>query len=353
MLRIINAALTNEFFFAIAGHRLTVVGTDAAYTKSFTVDHVFIAPGQTKTVLLHANRGRSNNGTYRYYMAARPYATNPLARFDNSTTTAVLEYVDAPPAAATPPEMPFLPAINDSLAAEAYSVQLRSLASDDHPVDVPRHVDQHMFITIAVNEIPCTPAQMCKGPRFNRVAASLNNVSFETPSTAILGAYYRSVLGGVAKTDFPDNPAVKFNYTSEDLPLDFRFTARDTRVKVLEYGVVVEVVFQDTGILGTESHPMHLHGYSFYVVGRGLGNFDKRKDRATYNLADPPYQNTVSVPKAGWAAIRFRAANPGVWLMHCHFERHMVWGMETVFIVKNGKAKEAKILPPPPNMPRC
>jgi laccase len=168
-----------------------------------------------------------------------------------------------------------------------------------------------MLVTIAVSEIPYTPGEMCKSPRNNRVAASLNNVGFETPSTAILKAYYRSVLGGVAKPDFPDNPTVEFNYASEDLPLDLRFTACDTRVKVLEYGAVVEVVFQDTGILGTKSHPMHLHRYSFYVVGRGLGNFDKHWDPATYNLVDPPYQNTVSVPKAGWAAIRFRAANPG------------------------------------------
>ncbi|KAI4981933.1 hypothetical protein ZWY2020_022425 [Hordeum vulgare] len=350
MLRIINAALTNEFFFAIAGHRLTVVGTDAAYTKPFTVDHVFIGPGQTKTVLLSADRGRSNRT--RYYMAARPYATNPLARFDNSTTTGVLEYIDAPQATAMP-DIPALPAINDSAAAEAYSVQLRSLASDEHPVDVPRHVDEHMLITIAVNEIPCTLGELCKGPRSNRLAASLNNVSFEAPTTAILGAYYSSMLQGVARTDFPDNPAVGFNYTSDELTLDLAFTARGTRVKVLEHGTVVEVVFQDTAILGSESHPMHLHGYSFYVVGRGAGDFDRRKDPATYNLEDPPYQNTVSVPKAGWAAIRFRAANPGVWFMHCHFERHMVWGMETVFIVKNGKTKEARIMPPPPNMPKC
>ncbi|KAF7018646.1 hypothetical protein CFC21_031912 [Triticum aestivum] len=350
MLRIINAALTNEFFFAIAGHRLTVVGTDAAYTKQFTVDHVFIGPGQTKTVLLSADRGRSNHT--RYYMAARPYATNPLARFDNSTTTAVLEYIDAPQATAML-DIPTLPAINDSAAVEAYSVQLRSLASEEHPVDVPRLIDEHMLITIAVNEIPCTPGKLCKGPRNNSLAASLNNVSFEMPSTAILEAYYSSVLQGVTKTNFPENPTVAFNYTSDDLPLDLRFTARDTRVKVLEYGTVMEVVFQDTSILGSESHPMHLHGYSFYVVGRGAGNFDRRKDPATYNLDDPPYQNTVSVPKAGWAAIRFRAVNPGVWFMHCHFERHMVWGMETVFIVKNGKAEEAKIMPPPPNMPKC
>ena len=70
-------------------------------------------------------------------------------------------------------------------------------------------------------------------------------------------------------------------------------------------------MFQDTAVLGAERHPMHLHGFSFYVVGQGFGNFDKDKDPITYNMVDPPYQNTVSVPAGGWAAMRFRAANPG------------------------------------------
>jgi laccase len=85
-------------------------------------------------------------------------------------------------------------------------------------------------------------------------------------------------------------------------------TKHGTKVKVVEYGTVVEVVFQD---LSSKNHPMHLHGFAFYVVGRGSGTFDERRDPATYNLVNPPFQNTVSVPKSSWAAIRFRADNPG------------------------------------------
>ncbi|KAE8816617.1 putative laccase-9 [Hordeum vulgare] len=351
MLRIINAALTNGFFFAVAGHRLTVVGSDASYTKPFIVDHVFIDSGQTVTVLLKARRGRSN-ARY-FYMASRPLVTNPQATLDNSTATAVLEYTDARAAPADAArDLPGLPAINDSSAAAAFTARLRSLASKEHPADVSRHVDEHMLVTVAVNEIACARGEACKGPHGNRFASSLNNVSFETPRSDILGAYYRSAVGGVVRTDFPDNPPSPFNFTADDLPPELALTARDTRVKVLEYGTVLEVVLQGTTILGGDSHPMHLHGFSFYVVGRGIGNFDKRTDPAKYNLVDPPYQNTVSVPKNGWVAIRLRAENPGVWFMHCHFERHMVWGMETVFIVKNGKGPDAKIMPPPPNMPR-
>jgi laccase len=168
-----------------------------------------------------------------------------------------------------------------------------------------------MLVTISVNTLPCEPNKTCVGPGGNRFAASLNNVSFRNPTTDILDAYYRESISGVYEPDFPNKPPFFFNFTAPNPPQELWLTKRATKVKVVEYGTVVEVVFQDTAILGAESHPMHLHGFSFYVVGRGFGNFDKTKDPATYNLVDPPYQNTVSVPAGGWAAMRFRAANPG------------------------------------------
>jgi laccase len=39
--------------------------------------------------------------------------------------------------------------------------------------------------------------------------------------------------------------------------------------------------------------------------------------------------------------------------MHCHFDRHMTWGMDMVFVVKNGEGPEAHVIPPPPDMPPC
>jgi laccase len=306
LLRVINAGLTNEMFFGVAGHRLTVVGTDGRYLKPFTVDSIMISPGQTMNALLVADRAGDNG---RYYMAARTFASNTQLEFNNSTATAIIEYADAPPSAG-PPDMPNLPAVGDIDAATAYTAQLRSLVTEEHQVDVPARVDEHMLVTIAVNVVACPPNQSCEGPLNQSLAASLNNVSFANPTVDVLDAYYRSIPG-VFEADFPNRPPVLFNFTDPNPPPALWFTKKDTKVKVVEYGTVVEVVFQDTGILGAESHPMHLHGFSFYVVGRGFGIFDANKDPASYNLVDPPYQNTVSVPKAGWAAIRFRASNPG------------------------------------------
>ncbi|KAL1561556.1 putative laccase-16 [Salvia divinorum] len=98
---------------------------------------------------------------------------------------------------------------------------------------------------------------------------------------------------------------------------------------------------------------MHLHGHSFYVVGSGLGNYDRIRDLPKYNLVDPPLMETIAVPKNGWTAIRFRANNPGVWYMHCHIERHLSWGMGMMFIVRDGARPDEKMLPPQPNMPYC
>ncbi|ONK73948.1 uncharacterized protein A4U43_C03F1230, partial [Asparagus officinalis] len=234
-----------------------------------------------------------------------------------------------------------LPDFEDNKAAAKFVLGLRSLKDD---VDVPKTIDQRIIITLSINELLC-PNNSCLGPNGTTFAASLNNISFVMPNMGILQAYYKKI-DGVYGEDFPVKPPVDFNFTGDDIPQEYLFPAVGTEVRVLEYRTEVEMAFQGTNLLDVGmNHPMHLHGYRFYVVGTGIGNFDEEKDPKSYNLKDPPLENTVGVPKSGWAAIRFKANNPGVWFMHCHLERHGTWGMDTVFIVKT--------LPPPANMPPC
>nr|GMD73252.1 laccase-3-like [Ipomoea batatas] len=157
-----------------------------------------VGPGQTTNVLLTADQPPA-----RYYMAARAYATAQNAAFDNTTTTAVLEYTNLRPGANSRPLMP-------QVVAQAY-----------------------------YNNVP-----------------------------------------GIYTVDFPPVPPVQFDYT-------------------------------DTAIVTTEDHPIHLHGYHFWVVGQGFGNFNPQTDTAKFNLVDPPVRNTIDVPVGGWAVIRFFADNPG------------------------------------------
>lgn len=304
LLRIINAGMNSEHFFAVAGHKLTVVGRDGSYIKPLNSDFVMITPGQSMDVLLQANQPRGL-----YYMAARPYASVAGVGFDNSTTTAIVRYTDKTNKTRPPPLFPLLPAYNDTTAATNFVLGFRSLANSDHPSNVPIAINTRMKITISVNTLPCIN-RTCEGPNGTRFSASMNNISFQPPSTDILSAYYK-MINGVFEGNFPNKPPLVFNFTADSFPPNLFTPKVATKVKVLEYNSSVEIVFQGTNLLAGENHPIHIHGYSFYVVGFGFGNFDAKKDPLSYNLVDPPKFNTIGVPKNGWAAIRFRANNPG------------------------------------------
>jgi laccase len=334
--------MNEEMFFGIAKHNLTVVAQDGAYIKPLTTSYIMITPGQTMDILLTANQAASY-----YYIAATPFFDSG-APFDSTNTSAILQYTGTytPP---TSPAYPTLPNVTDVDAADNFTTRIRALASREHPVDVPKKITKQIVITVSVNQILCANAS-CGGPDGNRLSASLNNISFSTPKIDILQAYYKA-LSGVFDRDFPAKPPYVFNYTG-DVGNNTLYPHVATKAHIIKYGESVEIVYQGTNVGNAENHPLHLHGFSFYLVGTGYGNWDPANS-TTYNLADPPDVNTIGVPKNGWAVIRFVADNPGVWFMHCHLERHASWGMDTVLIVLNGPTKETSIRPPPANLPTC
>jgi laccase len=120
-------------------------------------------------------------------------------------------------------------------------------------------------------------------------------------------------LPNVFTKDFPKQPPYNFNFTG-NVGNNTIYPSLGTKALIVKYKDSVEIVFQGTNVGAAENHPMHLHGYSFYVVGTGSGNFNKKTDPKSYNLKDPPLVNTVGVPKNGWVTIRFIANNPGMFL---------------------------------------
>nr|CAD1817698.1 unnamed protein product [Ananas comosus var. bracteatus] len=338
MLRIINAALNEELFFKVAGHKLTVVEVDAIYTKPFTTDTILITPGQTTNVLLTADQGAG-----RYLVTASPFMDSPIA-VDNMTATATLHYANIVSASAalttTKP-----PPLNATPVASSFIDSLRSLNSKQYPAKVPLKVDHSLLFTVGVGVNPCPTCV-----NGSRVVADVNNVSFVMPPTAILQAHYYNI-SGVFTDDFPGNPPFTFNYTGSG-PKNLQ-TMNGTRVYRLPYNATVQLILQDTGIIAPENHPIHLHGFNFFAVGRGLGNFNPKTSPNKFNLVDPIERNTIGVPSGGWTAIRFVADNPGVWFLHCHLEVHTTWGLKMAFLVDNGKGPNESLILPPKDLPAC
>ncbi|XP_065847392.1 putative laccase-9 [Euphorbia lathyris] len=341
-IRIINGVMNTQNFFAIAGHNFTVVNMDAAYVKPFVADYLMIAPGQTMEILLKADQPPSH-----YYMAMRQFNSGKesFTVFDKTNVTAILEYKGnyTPPASPSFPS-DTLPSFLDLIAGAAFRYQLKSLTNQD----VPNNITTSMYITASQNQILFNQTEV-----ITWLATSLNNISWQNPKIDVLQAYYYN-LSGLYTEDFPDMPETFYDFVAEDLQINTTQPVLATKLKVVEYGEEVEMVFQSSNVLNaSEDHPMHLHGHSFYVVGSGFGNFDFVEDPKNYNLVDPPYVNTATVPKNGWATIRFRALNPGVWMWHCHLDKHLTMGMATVMIVKNGGTPETTMRKPPAYMPEC
>ncbi|KAF9602903.1 hypothetical protein IFM89_032643 [Coptis chinensis] len=328
-LRIINAALNNQLFFKIARHRFTVVGIDATYTEPYDTDVIVVAPGQTTDILFTANQPNGD-----YYMAASPYSSAPNLQFNNGTTTGIIHYEGSTSSSA--PLMPVQPAFNDTITAHKFFSNLTSLTTGPHWLSCPVKVDNQMFVTFGLGLVDCGANATCSnpfGPQY-RFAASMNNVSFEFPSRLSMLEAFHSGVGGIYTDDFPDRPPIQFNYTdtrlSSSIPL--MLTKKGTRVKKVKYNSTVEIVLQNTALISIESHPIHLHGFDFYVLAQGFGNFNRTRDSPKYNLRNPQER---------------------VWFMHCHLDVHVPWGLGTAFVVENGPTSSTTLPPPPTDLPRC
>ncbi|CAN5380140.1 hypothetical protein BH09PLA1_BH09PLA1_32410 [soil metagenome] len=64
-----------------------------------------------------------------------------------------------------------------------------------------------------------------------------------------------------------------------------------------------------------DHHPIHLHGYHFYVTATDGGDIAEAAQRP---------ETTVLTPVGSTRTIQFIADNPGDWAMHCHMTHHVM-----------------------------
>jgi FtsP/CotA-like multicopper oxidase with cupredoxin domain len=88
--------------------------------------------------------------------------------------------------------------------------------------------------------------------------------------------------------------------------------APDIEVMTVKRGDRVRIRFAN---LTMSSHPIHLHGHTWKVVGTEGGPIPKS--------AQWP-GNTVNVPPGTTRDVEFIASNPGVWRLHCHKLHHVI-----------------------------
>ncbi|KAH0014443.1 laccase precursor, partial [Aureobasidium melanogenum] len=113
-------------------------------------------------------------------------------------------------------------------------------------------------------------------------------------------------------------------------------------IEIPNEGVWTYWVIQQVSGSPPITHPIHLHGHDFFVLGhQASSNFDASTMMDQLNFENPPRRDTATLPASGWLVLAFEANNPGAWLMHCHIAWHISEGLGVQFL----EAKNQIVLP--------
>ena len=110
--------------------------------------------------------------------------------------------------------------------------------------------------------------------------------------------------------------------------------------------------YSDTKITRLKTHPIHLHGHSFWVKKIVYPQYDHRGSVKTpsEDIDVPDYgyghwkksqcpvpvnattvrKDVIIVPAGGYVVVEFKVHNPGWWFLHCHIDHHLLQGMGIV-----------------------
>lgn len=289
---------------------MTVVEADGHFVEPFVVTRLFIYSGETYSVLVTANQDPSRNY----------WATSKVVSRNNTTPNglAIFNYYPNHPKKLPPTSPPKGPIWNDVDPRLNQSLALKS-----HPnfIHLPPKTSDRVIILLNTQN------------RVNGyVRWSVNNVSYNHAHTPYLISLKENLQKSFDQTPPPDSYDTT-NYDIFSVAPNVNGTTSSSIYR-LQFNTTVDVILQNANSMNpntSETHPWHLHGHDFWVLGHGKGKFNKSTDPQNYNLVNPIMKNTVPVHPYGWTALRFRADNPGAWAFHCHIESHFFLGMGVVF----------------------
>ena len=379
--RLIGAQSLYAYRFEIQGHQLTVVATDGYFIQPRTVDYIIIHSGERFDFLLNATQ-QPNNYLIRATTLETSIWSQDMRTPGIHTAEAILHYNGA-----TPPD----PRNRYGFSNAPQDLKSCSASNRCTALNCPFRIYSPSNFTdcIVIDELRSLfPSDESDLPKLNMVSGEdrlkFFNFGFEGQSStsAINGRNFRpppspyQVFQEQYDADLNDESVNTCSACNE-------MTTNDTQAeqctcihveKIVtneksdsDSDKSVMMVFSAVGDASNRlrdfSHPIHLHGHSFYVVKVGHGNYNEFNGSLIENSDDiscestlcmkptwrdnmaPDFssyitnsklndttirKDTVIVPAGGYVVIAFQADNPGYWFMHCHIEVHQLEGMALI-----------------------
>lgn len=333
-LRLINVGALAEFQVQIDEHQLAVVEVDGTDIEPSIYHRVNINPAQRYSVVVNTSSATSEMFWMRARMITTCFAEIPPNL--EADTLAIVQYND---------HARELPASTDwegLLAQECKDMNTTELV----PLDaVPAPAKEDAFFYLRSN-FEIGKYRLSRG-KFN---ASSFRPDAKSPSL------HRAVDG-----------LSTLNETFQQSAMVSRAFVNDQA-----YDISRELVIQTTGIQTIDilvsnfddgSHPMHLHGYKYFVLAQGhgyppltsvAGGINRQNLAPLYDqldLSNPLRRDTATLEAFGWILIRLVADNPGLWTFHCHLAWHSEAGLAMQFLTRSDELAKVRI--PQANLDLC
>ncbi|XP_067008292.2 uncharacterized protein [Anabrus simplex] len=348
--------------FTVDQHSLKLIALDGSAVEPRDISSLVLAPGERADFVLHANQPVA---AYWLRIATSEGCGSTVlhgaavVRYKGAESSVPQESVEENLVDKhTKPGMSLLGAYDQRCAAGEDNtvmcstdvVALQRLSED---LTIPK-ADTTLYIPFGYNMVPIEnlTSPLLSSSRTNHVRVPhINNLTFMLPSSPLLFELAE------VDSELPCN--------QDYLPARCRDPhnggfCQCTHIMNIPLGNAVELVLinQGGGEEGSDN-VFHLHGYSFHLLGvtqlehpptvADVQSLDRRGALITRNFNNPVLKDTVLVPKNGVAVLRFKANNPGLWLLHD--QRLMHWSAGLAALLHVGKWSDTP--PVPSDFPRC
>ncbi|KAI8331178.1 Cupredoxin [Chlamydoabsidia padenii] len=292
-LRFINMSGFSTFYISIDGHTLDIIEVDGVETQRTTVDNIYLTAAQRISAIVTAK----NNTDLNYYM----HADMDTNMFDT-----------------VPPDL------NSNITAPIYYNTNHQNFAPSQDVGMACTFDDFLLVPLVNNTIP-EPDQSL-------------NMTFDFAVTT--DGINRGMFNGLPYLQ-PKVPTLNTMFGMGNLSNNVDVYGPQTIAYVMKHLDFIEVAISN---FDSGQHPFHLHGYTFFMVGRGNGTWTGDRSAVEW-FSNPMSRDTILVKSLTFVIIRFRADNPGSWFFHCHVEWHLESGLAATFIVAPDVAQQRMTLP--------
>lgn len=160
-------------------------------------------------------------------------------------------------------------------------------------------------------------------------AAEPHWTDLEDVNTLSVSNVFLWALNGTSFYSDWENPTLLQIYNNST-----NYTADSHVIQLDEADQWVYIIIQAENAV---SHPIHLHGHDFFILGQGAGTYNSTD---LLSLTNPARRDVAMLVGSGYLVLAFKTDNPGAWLMHCHIGWHTNSGLALQFVEQPTVARD-------------